>query len=142
MEVSGQLHTPPPPDALHPRKDSPTSIKKEAGRSPEPVWTRWRREKSLLCPFREWNPGHSVRNLAIILTELPWLLNMKECIWKIRAVIAQSLQRWATGWRRGVLVFDSRRGLGIFLFSTSRATQEPSPPSFLSNGYQGLFPWG
>jgi hypothetical protein len=37
---------------------------------------------------------------------------------------------WATGWTIGVLGFDSRRGLGIFLFSTAsrtalRPTQSP-----------------
>jgi hypothetical protein len=30
----------------------------------------------------------------------------------------QSVQRWATGWMIGVLGFDSRWGLGIFLFTT------------------------
>jgi hypothetical protein len=29
-----------------------------------------------------------------------------------------SLQRWATGWTIGILGFDSRRGLGTFLFTT------------------------
>jgi hypothetical protein len=33
----------------------------------------------------------------------------------LRAVIAQSVQSWATGWTIGVLGFDSRLGLGIFL---------------------------
>jgi hypothetical protein len=46
-----------------------------------------------------------------------------------RAVIAQSVQRWATGWMIGVLGFDSRRGLGIFLFTTaSRTALEPTQP--------------
>jgi hypothetical protein len=36
-----------------------------------------------------------------------------------RAVIAQSVYRWVTGWTIGVLGFDSRRGLGIFLFTTA-----------------------
>jgi hypothetical protein len=30
--------------------------------------------------------------------------------------------RWATGWTIGVLGFDSRRGLGIFLFATASRT--------------------
>jgi hypothetical protein len=34
-------------------------------------------------------------------------------------VIAQSVWRWAAGWTIGVLGFDSRRGLGIFLFTTA-----------------------
>jgi hypothetical protein len=32
--------------------------------------------------------------------------------------------------------FESRQGLGIFLFTTAS-----SPPRLLSNGYQGLFAW-
>jgi hypothetical protein len=48
----------------------------------------------------------------------------------LRAVIAQSVQRWATGWIIGILGFDSRRGLGIFLFTTamSRTAQGPTQP--------------
>jgi hypothetical protein len=35
----------------------------------------------------------------------------------------------ATGWAIGVLGFDSRRGLGIFLFTTaSRSAQGPTQP--------------
>jgi hypothetical protein len=36
-------------------------------------------------------------------------------------LIAQSVYRWATGWTI-VLGFDSRRGLGIFLFTTASIT--------------------
>jgi hypothetical protein len=47
----------------------------------------------------------------------------------IGAVIAQSVLRWATGWTIGVLGFDSRRGLGIFLFTTaSRTAVGPTQP--------------
>jgi hypothetical protein len=43
--------------------------------------------------------------------------------------VAQSVQRWATGWTIGVLGFDSRRGLGIFLFTTaSRTALGPTQP--------------
>jgi hypothetical protein len=46
-----------------------------------------------------------------------------------RAVIAQSVQRWATGWTSGVLGFDSWWGLGIFLFTTaSRTALGPTQP--------------
>jgi hypothetical protein len=46
-----------------------------------------------------------------------------------RAVIAQSVERWATGWTVGVLAFDSRWGLGIFLFTTaSRTALGPTQP--------------
>jgi hypothetical protein len=45
------------------------------------------------------------------------------------AVIAQSVQRCATGWTIGVLEFDSRRGLGIFLFTNaSRMALGPTQP--------------
>jgi hypothetical protein len=48
---------------------------------------------------------------------------------KARAVIAQSVYRWATGWTIGVLGFNSRRGLGIFLFTTaSRTALGPTQP--------------
>jgi hypothetical protein len=44
-------------------------------------------------------------------------------------MIAQSVQRWATGWMIGVLVFDSWRRLGIFLFITaSIKAQGPTQP--------------
>jgi hypothetical protein len=44
-------------------------------------------------------------------------------------VIAQSVQRWTTGWTIGILGFDSWRGLGIFLFTTaSRTALRPTQP--------------
>jgi hypothetical protein len=47
----------------------------------------------------------------------------------VRAVIAQSVWRWATGWTIVVLGFDSRQGLGIFLFITvSRTAVGPTQP--------------
>jgi hypothetical protein len=47
----------------------------------------------------------------------------------LRAVIVQSVQRWATGWPIGVLGSDSRRGLGTFLFNTaSRTALGPTQP--------------
>jgi hypothetical protein len=47
----------------------------------------------------------------------------------------------ATGWMIGVLGFDSRRGLGIFS-SPPRPERLWGSPSLLSNGHQGLLPWG
>jgi hypothetical protein len=44
-----------------------------------------------------------------------------------RALIGQSVWRWATGWMIGVLGFDSRRGLGIF-FTASRTALGPTQP--------------
>jgi hypothetical protein len=47
----------------------------------------------------------------------------------VRAVIAQSVYRWVTGWTIGVLGFDSREGLRIFLFTTaSRKALGPTQP--------------
>jgi hypothetical protein len=44
-------------------------------------------------------------------------------------VIAQLIQRWPTDWTIGVVGFDSRRGLGIFLFITaSRTALGPTQP--------------
>jgi hypothetical protein len=46
-----------------------------------------------------------------------------------RAVIAQPVQHGATGWMIGVLWFDSRRRLEIFLFTTtSRTALGPTQP--------------
>jgi hypothetical protein len=52
-----------------------------------------------------------------------------------RSKFTQKLQHhvyyhvWATGWKIGVLGFDSRRGLGIFLFTTaSRRVLGPTQP--------------
>jgi hypothetical protein len=44
-------------------------------------------------------------------------------------------------WTIGVLGFDSRRGLEIFLFTTASRTALglTQPPT---QWYQGLFPWG
>jgi hypothetical protein len=42
MEASGQLHA---PAALPLGKEPPLAIGQEAGWTPEPVWTRWWREK-------------------------------------------------------------------------------------------------
>jgi hypothetical protein len=84
--------------------------------------------------------GHHLGNLSIgrriilkwmlrdyslrVWTEFIWL----RVVWT-RAVIAQSIQRWATGWTSGVVGFDSRRGLGIFLSTTaSRSALGPTQP--------------
>jgi hypothetical protein len=51
------------------------------------------------------------------------------------------VQRWATGWTIGVLGFDSRRGLGIFLFTTaSRTTLGPTQPPI--QWVPRALPWG
>jgi hypothetical protein len=47
MVVNGQLYA---PAVLHPGEEAPVPIGQEAGWAPEPVWRRWRREKSLPYP--------------------------------------------------------------------------------------------
>jgi hypothetical protein len=50
-------------------------------------------------------------------------------LYLLRAVIAQSVYRWAMGWTIGVRGFNSRRGLGIFLSTTvSRMALGPTQP--------------
>jgi hypothetical protein len=49
------------------------------------------------------------------------------------------VQRWATGW----IIGCSSLGAGWEFFSSPpRPDWLWDPPSLLSNGYQGLFPWG
>jgi hypothetical protein len=50
------------------------------------------------------------------------LLQFLLLVEKDRVVTAQSVQRWATGWKIGIPRFDSRRGLGIFFFTTASRT--------------------
>jgi hypothetical protein len=57
MGVSGELHTPP---AL-PRADTG----QEAGWAPQPIWTRWWKEKHPYL-YRKSNPGRPACSLVII----------------------------------------------------------------------------
>jgi hypothetical protein len=66
--------------------------------------------------------GTTIRNLGFHYT-------IYTCNIRIRTVIAQLEERWATGRTIGVLGFDSRLGVGIFLFTTaSRTALEPNQP--------------
>jgi hypothetical protein len=47
---------------------------------------------------------------------------MKMFIFLALSICKRIFQRWATGWTIRVLVLDSRRGLGIFLFTTASRT--------------------
>jgi hypothetical protein len=57
MEVSGQLHA---PAALSSGKGAMVPIGQEAGWAPEPVWTRWWREK-FPAPDRTRTPHYSAQ---------------------------------------------------------------------------------
>jgi hypothetical protein len=47
----------------------------------------------------------------------------------LKSVNTMSVERWAADWMIGVLGFDFRRGLGIFLFTTaSRTALVPNQP--------------
>jgi len=61
MDVNGQFHA---PAALLQANESPVPIVLEVVWAPEPVWTRWRREK--IPPCREWNTNRPARILVAL----------------------------------------------------------------------------
>jgi hypothetical protein len=68
METSGQIQTPAPQS---PGRKLLVSIAEEAEWAAAPVWTLWRREKSLIMlGIKPQFPCHPSFNLAIILMEL------------------------------------------------------------------------
>jgi hypothetical protein len=84
------------------------------------------REKYLLCN----NKYETLyRPTVLNLTDKEQLQQhkyFKHTNWK---GLIRSSKRWATSWTIGVLGFDCRRGLGIFLFTTaSRTVQGPTQP--------------
>jgi hypothetical protein len=111
MDVSGQLHAP----AALPREKSPWY----------PLDRRLGGPQSRTgCGGEEKNSQPPPGDVLHLLSYYPISI-----VLKIRAVIAHSVKRWATGWTIGVLGFDSRVGLGIFLFTTaSRTKLEPTQP--------------
>jgi hypothetical protein len=56
----------------------------------------------------------------------------------LRAMIAQSVLRWATGWTIGVRGFDSRLGLGIFLFTGASRNGSGAHPTSYAMGTRAL----
>jgi hypothetical protein len=72
------------------------------------------------------NVSKSAKHTAIHIVAIP----KRRFKFKVRrAVIAQSVLRWAMDWTIRVLGFDSRRGLRIFLFATmSRPALGPTQP--------------
>jgi hypothetical protein len=70
---------------------------------------------------------HKSPPLLPILSQMSPLHIVPACFSQIRSNVYYP--RWATGWTIGVLRFDSRRGLGIFLFTTaSRTALGPTQP--------------
>jgi hypothetical protein len=61
MEVGGQLHG---PAALPPGKEPLVAIGEEAGCAPEPVWTRWWKEK-FPAPAGTRTPEHPAGSPAL-----------------------------------------------------------------------------
>jgi hypothetical protein len=81
------------PAALYPGKNPLAPIGQEAGWTPEPFWTRWRREKEP-CRCRKSKPDRPTRSSVTVLSfHVPYRLD-----------------------DRG---FECRQGLGIFLFTTA-----------------------
>jgi hypothetical protein len=67
MEVSGQLNA---LVTFLPGERAPYSTGYEAGWAPETIWTRWRRKKSIRCPYRDSKAGRPARSLVIVVTEI------------------------------------------------------------------------
>jgi hypothetical protein len=67
MEVSGQFHA---PTALPPREKPLVPTAQEAGWAPEPVWTRWWREK-FSAPAGTRTPAHPASSLALYHWAIP-----------------------------------------------------------------------
>jgi len=64
MEVCGQLYI---PTALPAGNETAIRVGYEDGWAPQPIWTRCRREKSLLLP--EIYPDRSARSVVSMLTK-------------------------------------------------------------------------
>jgi len=58
-------------------KEPPVSIGYECGLAPEPVWTRWWKEKNP-CPLRQSNPGHAARSPLTEMSRLQTLMRYKQ----------------------------------------------------------------
>jgi hypothetical protein len=101
MEVSGQLHA---PAVLPPWKED--LLYRRLGGAPEPVWTRWWRQK-FLAPTGTRTSDHPARSPGL-------------CHWAIPAPCIHYHIRFTGNTLR--ILWGSL--------------------SLLSNGYQGLFPWG
>jgi hypothetical protein len=109
MEVSGQLHG---PAALPAGKEPLVHIGYEPEWIPEPIWTRWWREK-FPSPAGIRTPDHQARSPTLYHWANP-----------VPCIIYDIILSWTVG----VLGFDSRWGLGIFLTTASRTALRPTQP--------------
>jgi hypothetical protein len=69
----------------------------------------------ILYAFHFWSILEHVQSILESYISLPLTMILT-------AAIAQSVYRWAKDWAIGYLQFDSRRGLGIFRFTTASRT--------------------
>jgi hypothetical protein len=60
----------------------------------------------------------------------------------IQCLNSQSVQRWASGWTIGVLGFDSRWRLGIFVFHHRVQSNSEAHPASYPMGTRRSFPEG
>jgi hypothetical protein len=92
-------------------------------------WWKWRQRGTL----KIWYPTTTLHGVTTQKTSTWKIIIRSYKVWKLK----KRMYRWTIG----VLGFDSRRGWEFFS-SSPRPERLWGPPSFLYNGYQGLFPWG
>jgi hypothetical protein len=115
VEVSGQVHAP----AALPHGKSPRYpfYRRLGGLQ---SWSRRDSEERNPCLFRVLKSSCPDRSLVTIHTELQWQSRetgvSKTCSGTIFG------RDWATGWTIGILRFDFRRRLGIFIFTIASRT--------------------
>jgi hypothetical protein len=88
-------------------------------------------------------PCWKIHRLGAVSKPCLWInpfSNPSQLRWRT-AVTTQSVYGRATGWTIGVLGFIPGGGWEFFS-SLPRPERLCGPPSFLSNEYRGLFPWG
>jgi hypothetical protein len=131
-----------PPSSLHPKMDKLVIVTQLVKKFPtfygtQSFITIFTRARHWYLFWARWIQSTTTRNISpILLLSSDPRLGLRSGLYVSgfpteilyayltlpRAVIAQSVKRWATGWTIGVLRFHSRRGLGIFHFTTASTT--------------------